>query len=408
MIEAIRIDNFKSLSGGTTIQLSGFNCFVGINGAGKSTILQALDFISQQMHGDISGWLDSRGWNAKDLYNMNQKKHTKIISFDVAYRFGDGTQLIWQGKFNRDFLRCTFERFFLRVDGSGQLLIRADNEGENPTLMRADGGKLYQSPGQVSTLTQEYQGSVLSGLMDRLILSEKVKEFRDALKNMRSLELLSPILLRKSSRSQDKDIGVNGEKLSGYLDAIKGEHREDLLTLLRKFYPRVVDFRVKTSKGGWKRLFVQEQFENATPFGVERLDMETEAAHLNDGLLRILAVLAQTSSAKSTFILLDEIENGINPEIIEQLMTLLVETKAQIVVTTHSPMILNYLNDDVAKEAVLFVYKSPAGLTRVRKFFAIPRIADKLEYMGAGEAFVDTDLNALTDICVGLDASAVA
>ncbi len=69
---------------------------------------------------------------------------------------------------------------------------------------------------------------------------------------------------------------------------------------------------------------------------------------MNDGLLRVLAMLAQTGSDR-TLVLLDEIENGINPEIVESLVKVLVATKQQLIVTTHSPMILNYLDDDIAK-----------------------------------------------------------
>jgi len=147
-------------------------------------------------------------------------------------------------------------------------------------------------------------------------------------------------------------------------------------------------------RAGWKRLSIIEQF------GDHR--METDASHINDGLLRILAVLAQTRSDRS-LVLLDEIENGINPEIVERLVDTLVSSPQQIIVTTHSPMILNYLNDETARQAVQFVYKSPHGLTGVRRFFEIPRIGEKLRMMGPGEAFVDTDLALLTSECIALD-----
>jgi AAA15 family ATPase/GTPase len=151
---------------------------------------------------------------------------------------------------------------------------------------------------------------------------------------------------------------------------------------------------VSSQRSGWKKLVVIEQF------GEKKL--ETEARHINDGLLRILAILAQASSDHS-LILLDEIENGINPEIVEKLVDALVNSKQQILVTTHSPMILNYLEDDVARNSVQFVYKNDNGGTKIRPFFSIPRIGEKLNYMGAGEAFVDTDLIALTQECVALD-----
>ena len=52
MIKSIWVDNFKSLVD-FKLELAKFNCIVGLNGSGKSTVLQALDFVSQLMVGDI-------------------------------------------------------------------------------------------------------------------------------------------------------------------------------------------------------------------------------------------------------------------------------------------------------------------------------------------------------------------
>ena len=98
-----------------------------------------------------------------------------------------------------------------------------------------------------------------------------------------------------------------------------------------------------------------------------------------------------------------KIENGINQEIIEKLVDTLVARPQQILVTTHSPLILNFLDDDLARESVQFIYKSPQGESHIRRFFEIPRIGEKLSYMGPGDAFVDTNLEALTEECIELD-----
>ncbi|VEA68505.1 recombination protein F [Serratia plymuthica] len=391
MIERIAIKNFKSLVD-VEIKLDRFNCFVGMNGAGKSTLLQALDFISQQMHGFLDSWLDSRGWTSKDLYSRtgNLRAAHQGISLAVLYRLKDGTQLRWGGSFNRTSMRLTRELIWLGEDESKE------------TVLEVIDGKC-KLPDQQFSIPFEYQGSVLSQLKDN-VLPESVREFRDVIRNIRSLELLSPHLLRKRSRTQDKDIGAGGEKLSGFLGQLNPEEKERLLNLLRKFYPRLQNFRVATVKGGWKRLVVSESYDMTDGlFPGAETTFETEASQLNDGLLRILAILAQTASQHSSLLLLDEVENGINPEIVEKLVDTLVNSPMQIIVTTHSPMILNYLEDDVARKAVQFVYKSPRGNTQVRRFFDIPRISEKLSYMGPGEAFVDTNLQDLSDECVSLD-----
>ena len=378
MIESVRIVNFKSL-GEVTVRLGQFNCLIGMNGAGKSSVLQAFDFLSQLMLGDIDDWLTQRGWRMADLHCKLRKESN--ITFNIGFRASSGALLTWIGVFNRTLLRCSSESMFLAGGGPDRVIFRADAK-----TFHID-GKRNQD------IAFTYQGSLLSALKETE-LSAPMLEVRNALRRIRSLELLSPHLLRKSARTSDHDIGAGGEKLSAYLDNIKGDRKNALIVLLQRFYPALVDFKVTSQRSGWKKLSVVEQFENHK--------LETEATHLNDGLLRILAVLTQADSDRS-MILLDEIENGINQEIVQTLVDTLLASPQQLVVTTHSPLLLNYLPDDVAREAVQLIYKTPEGETRIRKFFDIARIAEKLHVMGPGDAFVDTDLKLLTQECIEQD-----
>ena len=72
MLRTFKITNFKSIDE-ICMDLQKLNFIVGMNGAGKSTILQALDFTSQLMKGDIQSWLANREWDFKDLRNQNNK-----------------------------------------------------------------------------------------------------------------------------------------------------------------------------------------------------------------------------------------------------------------------------------------------------------------------------------------------
>lgn len=373
MIEMVRIRNFKSL-GEVSLRLQKFNCLIGMNGAGKSSVLQAFDFLSQLMRGDLKGWLELRGWSAADL-NCKLRKESNI-TVTVEYRLSNGALVTWLGVFNRSLMRCTWESLRINDD----------------RILKLDGGSYALRDRQTQSIAFVYEGSVLSSLKESE-LGEELTEFRNALQGIRSLELLSPQSLRRRARAGD-DIGMGGEKLSAYLDHIKGEQKDRLVESLRLFYPRLTDFKVKTLRSGWKSLWVFEQFEGHK--------LETEAAHMNDGLLRILAVLTQAASDRS-LILLDEIENGINQEIVEQLVDTLVASPQQLFVTTHSPLVLNYLRDEVARESVQFIYKTPEGESRIRRFFDIPRVSDKLRLMGPGDAFVDTNLVELTQECLVMD-----
>jgi predicted ATPase len=374
MIKAIHIRNFKSL-GDVKLRLAKFTCLIGMNGAGKSSVLQAVDFVSQLMIGRVEEWLDARGWSAADL-NCKVLKESNV-TVGVHYETSTGKSLRWVGAFNRSLLHCTAEL----IEQDSQKVFRVGNQKYT----------VADKPTQDIAFT--YQGSLLSALKDSELTPELL-EFRNALQQIKSLELLSPQLLRKRARTTDKGIGTGGEKLSAFLDTLPQAAKAGLIDQLQRFYPNLVDFKVSSLKSGWKKLTVVEQFSQQK--------LETDAAHLNDGLLRILAVLTQAASDRS-LILLDEIENGINQEVIETLVDTLVASPHQLLVTTHSPLILNYLEDDVARGAVQFIYKAPLGETRVRPFFKIPRINDKLRTMGPGDAFVDTDLKQLTQECLQQD-----
>jgi AAA15 family ATPase/GTPase len=113
-------------------------------------------------------------------------------------------------------------------------------------------------------------------------------------------------------------------------------------------------------------------------------------------MLRLLAILAELTTNHS-LLMFDEIENGINPELIEFLIDELLAARQQLLVTTHSPLVLNYLEDEIALKSVQYLYKTATGFTKSVPFYEIPSIAEKLQVMGPGEVFVDTNLTKLAD-----------
>ena len=213
MIEAVTIQNFKSLEN-VELLLGKFNCLVGMNGAGKSTILQALDLLAQLMHGNVDQWLAARGWESKDLYCRTSGSRVAGILLAVTIRLEDGQRLRWTGLM-RSHMRVTSETVYL----NGKKILVVLN-------------KICSMPSGSYDITQDYTGSILASLKESL-LSPELKTLRDTIRNIRSLELLSPHLLRKRSRAQDKDIGAGGEKLSGFLATLKGEQKAQLLAVLR-------------------------------------------------------------------------------------------------------------------------------------------------------------------------------
>ena len=379
MITNLHIENFKSLADfdlpPNGLRLGEFTCLIGLNGSGKSTLLQAFDFLGQLAIGRMGEWLGQRGWKKSELA-CNLGKRSPIIKFQMVFHFDESDDVKWIGHFNTTLLRCTYEL----IEKNGAKLLEV-NEG------RLIVAKMDQrSPQVIEKSDLAYEGSVLSILQLKDAHSD-VSRVKEVSQSLKSLELLSPHLLRKRATGAD-DIGVGGEKLAPFLDQLTGESHSQLQDRLREFYPHLEKWIVKGYRFGWKGLRV---WENYSPGSV------VDAAHLNDGMLRVIAILAQAYS-RHKVLLFDEIENGVNPELVEKLVKSLMdlgENGKQVIVTTHSPMILNNIPDDVAREAVILLYKPADGRTRCVRFFDLPETQLKLRALGPGEVFVDTKLEDL-------------
>jgi predicted ATPase len=388
-IKYVKVDNFKSLVD-FELPLAKFNCLVGLNGSGKSTVLQFFDFLSQQMRGDLSGWLENRQWKSADLNSKLTRK--KNISFEILLSFTPYRQefeLKWSASFNRQTLRCTTETvecdhlLLLKVEDGNYRMWGFDqcfNIGVKPATFHLEhrafsGGKI----------TFDYQGSLLSGFKESQLPLELL-QLKRFFTNSHALDLLSPELLRQRTKKAGNILGLGGERLSAFLHEVGEEKRSEIQAKLAKIYPQFKQFNLSSLPAGWKKLTIQEQFSDGI--------VKTEARHVADGFLRMLAIFAQLSKYQS-FLLLDEIENGINPELIEVLIDELVSAKSQILVTTHSPMVLNYLEDEIAINGVIYIYKKPNGASQAIRLFDIPRMREKLTVMGPGEVYEDTLLTQL-------------
>ena len=77
-LRSIYVDNFKSLVD-FRLSLAPFTCLIGLNGSGKSTVLQAIDFISRLFKGNVSQWLEQRQWKPGDLNSkLSGKSNLKL------------------------------------------------------------------------------------------------------------------------------------------------------------------------------------------------------------------------------------------------------------------------------------------------------------------------------------------
>ena len=369
MITRIRIKNFKSLAD-FDLPLGMFTCLIGLNGAGKTTVLQVLDFIGHL----ACGITDFRNWKKSDFITNGSNLRTITLQVDFLI---DQKYIIWFAKYNIDKQKFTEEQILHTATDHAEIYHYYLQLKENK--LTYDG---MPQPGTKDISDYNYKGSVLSAFKfeDPTICAVK-----DELQALKSLELLSPNILRQTSQPND-NLGIGGEGLAGFLSKLTEDDARSLAATLRDFYPQVDKFEIKRKKFGWKDLLVREV----------ALKAPVSAEHINDGYLRVLAMLSQKYS-KAGFLLFDEIENGINQELINKLLVQLQNFNGkQVMVTTHSALVLNYLEDEVAKNSVVLLYKDNHGHTQAKKFFEIAETSQKLGLLGPGEVMSDTNLEQLS------------
>jgi len=376
-IRSIEVTNFKSLVD-FKLPVAKFTCVIGLNGAGKSTLLQFIDFLSQLIRGNVAEWLKERQWKSTELKSKLIAKRN--VEFTVHLQDDRGVRAgRWQAHYSPSEGRCTWER----LDMLDYVLETSKNEVRLHDLKTSSA----KDDGWRSSLSFTYEGSVLSSLREE-ILPESILRCKRFFRSIESLDMLTPDRLRQRTRSANGTLGHGGRNLSAFVYELGTVGRKAMAQRLKEVYPKLDHVYAKSLRSGWKQLLASERFGESK--------MWTEARHLNDGLLRLIAMLAEVSSGHG-FILFDEIENGINPELVEFVIDLLVKAKQQVLVTTHSPMILNYLPDDVALAGVAYLYTTGDGHTQSVPFFSIPSLRKKLGVMGPGEAFADTNLKELGD-----------
>jgi predicted ATPase len=369
-IVAFSVEGFKSLkklSLPEDGELGQLCCLIGANGAGKTTILQALDLLSAMFDADrIRDWIKARGWESDELGGAGNS--SPLIQMSVTAR--DGADLYeWSGTFNRskNIWRCTTEKLLI-----------------NNTAALATKNKIYSAPClHRIPITFNYQGSILSMLSINYrifgVLLDKTIQFVNFMRGVQSLELLSPQLIKERAR-EGEALGRGGERLSAYMHRLNEAQRDLLLTHLQLIYPQVTGLKTEDLRSGWKRLVITEARGDTT--------VEIDARHASDGMLRALTILTELLCSPHPVILFDEIENGLYPELLGPLIkTLATAHNKQLFITTHSPLIINWMPAENAQRDVFFVFRDANDHPAALRFSSLPSV--KADAQGPGEALAE-------------------
>ncbi len=237
-------------------------------------------------------------------------------------------------------------------------------------------------------------GTIFSILHPSIVTDEHeiVSRAIDWCARITSLELLSPVAMRGNARGSQKGIGTRGQRLSGFLAALDAKTKARIVDRLSNFYP-LDSLNTTKKKAGWVDLRISEAY------GLGPIS----AQHLSDGFLRLLALCAIPEfGSRSSMVLLDEIEDGIEPHILPRLIERIVsDSSAQFVMTSHSPLLINFFES----ESVTLVTRDQDGRSRFTAVNDLDVIRQGLEYLGPGEIWANAGLSTLNEQAVAAHAN---
>ena len=362
MIRTIEVRNFKAIERGK-VKLTPLTAFIGYNGMGKSSMLEGL----QMFKSIIEEGLDSaiRPWR----------------EFEHIYYKGEKTK--------RYFLKDGIKQLFAPMEFLFD--VKLDTKSPmNPLKFSTSIGQENTSAGNVYFINEKVsyphyeryrdaenncvtQGTITFGhAPDKSILSAEL-EIRRFVESWQFLSMNT--FLMGEAFPQKKTGGAitlnkDGRNIAEYLLAIRDKNIDvynGILETMQYVLPYAKDLQPQITSELEKMVYLQ----------MNEQDFKLPGWMLSTGTLKILALLAVFRNPEpSPLIVIEEIENGLDPRTINLIVSEIREfvkgKKSQVIVTTHSPYLLDllHLSQVVFVERVNenVVFKRPFDDSELRKW----------------------------------------
>lgn len=335
MITKVHIENFKCFKE-FDIELGPFNVLIGPNDSGKSAFVEAIR---------VAAWLGPR--QSLPVRRFPQELAAVVGPSCVWGQETDSEIGITVHAFAQDGLMAIF-----RVTSKGGALFASDIAGP-PDIMEGH------------AQDQDWKAGVFSRCMGTVGYYQFAP---DALRQLSSLE---------------ERMTWRGEGFPTFLDDILREDRDAFIHLEKQFYERFPHYT---------RITIEKHKSRFVLYFHTARGEKLQAALVSDGVMLSLAFLAISNCPNPPSILLiEEPENGVHhaslKEIVATLRDLSEKKQVQVIMTTHSP----YLLDCVEPEEVRVFAKGKDGAVRAARLSGHPEVDDLKKHFMTGEIWTELD-----------------
>lgn len=392
MINQLSIQNFKSYSQTAVLKLAPLTLLIGTNASGKSNAIEAIRLLS---------WLA----NGRRLDDILRQLHQEDISIrgtlsDLTFNQSD-TDKITLGCVLGDVGEWQNFSITLQVNPQNEIRIVAEsissdeNKSKAPLYWIKDPAPPYSHEVQVAFNNFSRGGlkptipctdqqaiftqldipsrfAISSSLKPQEVIPQVVKKLQQALHQVLFLDPI-PRHMTRYSFMVETELQGDGSNVSSVLyDLCKRQGKTAVLSFIRSLPEQdIIDITfIQTPRN-------EVMLQLTESFGGQQI--KREAPLLSDGTLRVLAVVAALLSApQGSFIIIEEVDNGIHPsraqKLLNNIQQIAQERGLRVLLTSHNPALLDSLPNEAIPHVVVCYRDAAVGDSR------LVRLEDLTEY----------------------------
>lgn len=323
-VEEIRLRNYRAFAA-ARLRLSDVTFLVGRNGAGKSSILDAVELLREATTDSLENALDRRGGLLKVRRVAAEVEAAPVLGVALQLRLtfagGKTTQVVYGFELHGQPSIATYVVHERLTQGST----------DRSSFRREDGTFEASHKAAVSPPA----GNLVLPLVARADgLWEQVL---DTVRNLRSYELSTAAIASAPAIGDRATLASDGSNAGDVLKALQGtEDHSWIVRRLGALTTGVTDVRAEALLGRRVLRFRRDQAGGAREF---------DASQVSQGTLRGLGVfLALRQQPAPALVLLDEIENSVHPSALAVLLEAAAAStdRTRVVLTSHSPEALGH------------------------------------------------------------------
>lgn len=362
MIKSLKLTNFRSLGRDVELTLGSFSVLVGRNGSGKSNVLRALTFVRDAMRLGLPGAVTHS--NGIDAVRRHSKGHPHNVRIELDLAIAD---------------RSASYCFELTGDSTEEYRVKYERAAIGDMSFEIREG-VFTGPENLRP-NIDAQSLALTNLGGDVRLRPLWEELASSM-----VYAINPSELRKPQKfSSESPMRSEGENWVSVLHTqADAPWKRDLVAALSKLTGDVDDIKVTKAAS-----FLVAEFHHRSDGKVKKW---FPAERESDGTLRVAGILtAVLQEPALPLIGIEEPEQTIHPGALPILYDYLKEAsdRSQIILTTHSPILLDYVDLDDCR---VFVVSRGAAGTVVAPLAANQKRAVEDNLLSLGDLMLSGDL----------------